>query len=349
MSPPAALTPPRAAASPPAALTPPPPKCSGIHWVYRQADVVAVAAGKPPLPALEGGFPALAAENKAAWEEGAAPPPALDLAALRPEFLRPAANPFYQYAPGELSPYGHEGLLLLRSLAKQRGFDAAAYAADSAAAFAAYPAAGGRLNGLSKAFLAKYEAGERPPACGVPDNKEAHSLVRVPPLVAFGAARDVAEAAMRTHQDNDLAVACGLGFAAILERAVATGDALPALLEWAAASEAVPLEARACAAAAAAAASSGRDVRSLGLEFGLSCGLPGALTLALAIAGRHGDDYVAAQRANMLAGGDCASRAAVVGGLAAARAGAVPDAWLSRVALREELSTAADAVAALRR
>jgi ADP-ribosylglycohydrolase len=113
----------------------------------------------------------------------------------------------------------------------------------------------------------------------------------------------VAEAAMRTQQDNDLAVACGLGYAAILERAVATGDALPALLDWAAASETVPPEARACAAAAAAAAASSRDVRELGLEFGLSCGLPGALTLALTIVGRHGDDFVAAQRANMLAGG----------------------------------------------
>jgi ADP-ribosylglycohydrolase len=322
---------------------------SGIHWVYRQADVVAVAAGKPPLAPLEGGFPALGAENKAAWAEGAAPPAPLDLATLRPEFLSPPANPFYKYEPGELSPYGHEGLLLLRSLAKERRFDAAAYAADSAAALAAYPAAGGRLNGLSKAFLAKYEAGARPPACGVPDNSEAHSLVRVPSLVAMGAPRDVADAAMRTHQDNDLAVACGLGFAAILERAVATGAAVPALLDWAAASETVPPEARTCAAAAAAAAASGRDVRALALEFGMSCGLPGALSLALTIAGRHGDDYVAAQRANMLAGGDCASRAAVVGALAAARAGAVPDAWLSRVTLREELSAAADALVALQR
>ena len=322
---------------------------SGIHWVYRQADVVAVAAGKLPLAPLEGGFPALGAENKAAWAEGGAPPPPLDLAALRPEFLSPPANPFYQYPPGEQSPYGHEGLLLLRSLAKERRFDAAAYAADSAAAFAAYPAAGGRLNGLSKAFLAKYEAGARPPACGVPDNSEAHSLVRVPSLVAIGAPRDVAEAAMRTHQDNDLAVACGLGYASILERAVATGDSLPTLLDWAATSDAVPPEARACAAAATAAAASGRDVRALALEFGMSCGLPGALTLALTIAGRHGDDFVAAQRANMLAGGDCASRAAVVGGLAAARAGAVPDAWFLRVTLREEVSAAADALVALRR
>lgn len=154
---------------------------------------------------------------------------------------------------------------------------------------------------------------------------------------------------MRTHQDNALAVACGIGYAAILERAVATGEPLPALLDWAAGCEEVPAEARACAAQAKAAATSGRDVRALALDFGMSCALPGALTLALAVAARHGEDYVAAQRANMLAGGDCASRAAVVGALAAARAGAVPEAWLSRVTLRDELAAAADALVSLRR
>jgi ADP-ribosylglycohydrolase len=318
--------------------------------VYRQADVVAVAAGAPKLPALVGGFPALGAENAAAWAPGAAAPAALDLGALRPEFLHPVANPFYAYPLGELSPYGHEALLLFRSLVKERGFAAGAFAADSAAALKAYPAAGGRLNGLSKAFLTNYnEQGARPPACGVKDNSEGHSLVRVPPLVAAGADAAVIEEAIRTQQDNDLAVACGLAFAAILARGVATGDDVASLLTWAANAEAVPSTARAAVAAAAAAAAGARDVRALALDIGMSCGLPGALTLSLAIAARHGDDFVAAQRANMLAGGDCASRAAVVGALAAARAGGVPDAWLSRVTLKDELLSGADALLALRR
>ena len=322
--------------------------CSGIHWVYRQADVLAVAAGKPPLPALDGGFPALIADNGAPWAPGAAPPPALDLASLRPEFLQPVANPFYSYLPGELSPYGHEALLLLRSLVKEGRLDAAAYAADSAAVLAAYPAAGGRLNGLSKSFLTRYvDEGKRPPSCGVPDNSQGHSLVRTPVLVArFGAGSARVEEAMRVHQDNDTAVACGVAFARILERAVATGDAVPALLSWAAAADEVPAEARPAVAAAIAAA--GRDLRAVGNEFGLGCSLPGALTVALAVAAAHGDDFVAAQRANMLVGGDSASRAAVVGALAAARAAAVPDAWLDRVTLRDELRAAAAALDAAR-
>lgn len=308
---------------------------TGIHWVYRQADVVAVAAGRPKGEPLDGGFQAMLDENKAVLPK-AAP---LDLT-LTPEFLEPVANPFYQYKTGELSPYGHEALLLMRSLVKDGKLDAAAYAADSAAALTAYPAEGGRLNGLSKAFLAKWDEGKRLPECSVQDNAQGHSLVRAPALVArFGAASPEVEAAIRVHQDNDLAVACGVAFARILERAIATGDAVPALLAWAAEAKEVPAEARPAIVAAIAAA--GKDLRGVALEHGLGCNLPGGFTVGLAVAAAHGEDYVAAQRANLLVGGDSASRAAVVGALAAARAGAVPAAWLDRVALRDELVAAA--------
>ena len=87
-----------------------------IHWVYRQADALAVSRGEAKGAALEGGFAALAAENKAPWVAGLAPPPQLDYSALRPEFLAVNANPFYDYAAGEVSPYGHEALLLTRSV-----------------------------------------------------------------------------------------------------------------------------------------------------------------------------------------------------------------------------------------
>lgn len=302
--------------------------------MYRQADVVALAAGKPAAAALEGGFQAMIAEN------ANVPSAPLDLTSLSPEFLSPNANPFYSYAPGELSPYGHEALLLLRSLVKEGRLDADKYAADSAVALAAYPAAGGRLNGLSKSFLTRYmDEGLRPPKCGVADNAQGHSLVRVPTLVARFDADDAAlEAALRVHQDNDLAVACGVAFARILQRAVRTGDTVPALLAWAATGEAVPAAAR--PAVAAAIAAQGKDLRAVGNEHGLGCNLPGGFIVALAVAAAH-EEYVAAQRANMLVGGDCASRAAVVGALAAARAASVPAAWLDRVTLRDELADAA--------
>jgi hypothetical protein len=150
------------------------------------------------------------------------------------------------------------------------------------------------------------------------------------------------------HQVDDFAVACGLAFALILDRAVTTGDAVPALLAWAAAAEAVPAAARPHIAAAAAAAAAGTDARAVGVQYGLGCTMPGSFVVAMAIAAAHGDDFVAAQRANMLAGGDCAGRAAVVGALAAARAGSVPAAWLDRVALRDELRAGAAALVAHR-
>lgn len=83
--------------------------------MYRQADALAVSRGEAKGAALEGGFAALAAENKAPWAVGV-PPPQLDYSALRPEFLAVNANPFYDYAAGALSPYGHEALLLTRSV-----------------------------------------------------------------------------------------------------------------------------------------------------------------------------------------------------------------------------------------
>jgi ADP-ribosylglycohydrolase len=235
---------------------------------------------------------------------------------------------------------------------KEGGLDQAAYAADSAAALQAYPAVGGRLNSLSKAFLVNYEAGKRPPACADPECKEANSLVRVPPLVArFGASPEglrSVEAAIRVHMSNDLAIACALAFAVLLERAIQTGDAPAALLAWAATAPGVPESTKPFLAEASAAVAAGRDVREVGVSAGLSCGLPGSLTVALTIAATFPDDYVTANRANMVVGGDSASRAAVVGGLLAARAGGVPEEWLGRLSLRGELEESAAKLASAR-
>ena len=313
---------------------------TGIHWVYRQADVLALAQGQPKLAPLEGGFPALGAENKAAWEGGSTPP-VLALSALRPEFLVPNANPFYEYPVGQLSPYGHEALLLLRSLVKEGGLNEDVFARDSFASLTAYPGEGGRLNGLSKSFITAYEGGARPPACGDAANEQAHSLVRTPVLLSrFGASAEglaTLEAAIKVHQSNGLALACARAFALILQRVVQTGDAIPAALAWAAEAKEVPEVAR--PSIAAALASQGKDVRAVGNEHGLGCTLPGCFTVALVVAAQYGDDYVIANRANMMVGGDSASRAAVVGALAAARAGSVPREWVDKVALRAEIDS----------
>jgi len=174
----------------------------------------------------------------------------------------------------------------------------------------------------------------------------------VPPLVArFGASAQglqSVEAAIRVHMSNELAVACALAFAVLLERAIETGDAPAALLAWAATAPGVPESTKPYLAEAAAAAAAGRDVREVGVSAGLSCGLPGSLIVALAIAATYPDDYVIANRANMVVGGDSASRAAVVGGLLAARAGGVPEEWLSRVSLRGELEESAAKLASAR-
>ena len=316
--------------------------------MYRQADVLAVAQGKSMLPALDGGFAALGDENKAPWESPSTVPPPLQLGDLRPEFLSPPANPFYTYETGKLSPYGHEALLLMRSLVKEGKLDDVAYARDSFDAFTAYPGEGGRLNGLSKAFITAYEAGQRPPNCGDATNNQAHSLVRTPVLTArFGVSEEglaATEAAIKVHQSNALALACARAFAIILHRVASTGEPIPSVLAWAAEAKEIPEEAR--PGIAAALASKGKDLRALGNEQGLGCSLPGSWTVALAVAAQHGDDYVAANRANMMVGGDSASRSAVVSALLAARTGSVPREWLDKVTLHAELESGAAALIA---
>lgn len=58
--------------------------------------------------------------------------------------------------------------------------------------------------------------------------------------------------------------------------------------------------------------------RHIGCRFGLSCALPGALTIALAVALAHPGSFRSAVRANALVAGDNCSRALAVGALLAA-------------------------------
>ncbi|KAG1671083.1 hypothetical protein FOA52_000755 [Chlamydomonas sp. UWO 241] len=113
-------------------------------------------------------------------------------------------------------------------------------------------------------------------------------------------------------------------------------------------------------------AAAGGGLLQIGLANGLSCSLPGALAnavagaalaepLATAIGGGGGNDgqarFRAAIRANMLAGGDSAARAIVIGALLAAEGGidSIPPEWIARTSRYAEVATLAARVAARRR
>lgn len=240
--------------------------------------------------------------------------------------------------------------MLIRSLASEGRLAPAAYAASSAAAYSAYP---GRLNSLSKRFLERWAAGERWPSCGVAGDTQAHSLVRVPAVVARYAAVGAAELreqvadAVRVHQADQAAADYAGALALLLQRIVRGASAADAL-KWAAFApeDSCPMYDDNRKEVATALAEIDGDPRAVAARFGLSCSLPGPWLGGLAIVFANGGDFKRSVRANIWAGGDSCSRAAVVGSLAGAAAGTagLPADWIARVDDWAELEKAADKI-----
>lgn len=274
------------------------------------------------------------------------PTPQEELERLQPEFFDPPGNMFYTYKLGALSPYGEENAALVRSLAKAGSLRTDAFTADSAREFRAYS---GRLNSLSKTFLARLDAGEKEP--GVPGDTQAHSLVRVPAIVAryAGSAicRDAIGDAVRVHQTEQVATDYAQALGAILE-AVVLGAPLADALKWAAFSKDSPLYDGQRKEVSNALAEMGADPRAVTSKMGISCSLPGPFIGPLALCFSNGGDFVKSVRANIFGGGDNCSRAAVVGALCGAQGGmeALPKSWTDKVTGWAELEAAADKIVA---
>jgi len=307
-----------------------------LHWHYDRGQILRKLRGEAdgPLQAALG----LAFPDKTK----------LDLDTLAPEFFEPPSNMFYTYAQGTLSPYGAEAAGLVRSLALHGGLVPERYAEESAAEFRAYP---GRLNSISKTFLAQWDAGARWPSCGVEGDTQAHCLVRVPAVVARYAGkpdlRTQVTDAVRVHQPHFAAGDYALAYAALLERVV-LGAPLGEALKWAAFDKGNPLYDEQRKQAQDALADLGEDPRDTVSKYGLSCSLPGPWVGPLALVFSAQGDFQQAVRANIVAGGDSCSRAAVVGGLCGAAGGmaALPLAWRAKVTDWAELEAAADKIVA---
>ena len=279
-----------------------------------------------------------------------------------------ASAVFYTYANGTLSPYGAEAAGLVRSLAKHGKLLPEKYAEESAEEFKAYP---GRLNSISKTYLAqcvpavwvlqlacadatrfrRWDAGARWPSCGVAGDTQAHCLVRVPALVARYAGKPelrtaVADAVL-VHQTHPAPADYALAYAALLERVV-LGAPLADALKWAAFDKGNPLFDEQRKQAQDALADLDVDPRDIVSKYGISCSLPGPFVGPLAIVFSAGGNFETAVRANIVAGGDSCSRAAVVGGLCGAAGGmaALPAAWRAKVTDWKELEDCADKIIA---
>lgn len=307
-----------------------------LHWHYDIGQIKRKVTGQPDGP-LQAALGLLLPDNMP-----------LDLASLQAEFHSPSENMFYKYPVGQLSPYGAEAACLVRSLAAEGSLVPERYAEQSVQEYRAYS---GRLNSLSKRFLEQWDAGARWPTCGVAGDTQAHSLVRVPAIVARYAGseqcRDAVADAVRVHQAQQGPVDYAQALATLLERCI-LGAPVADALKWGAFNKdpANVLYDEQRKEIADALSDMDVDPRAIVKKYGISCALPGPFIGPLAMIFGARGDFVTAVRANIMAGGDNCSRAAVVGALCGANGGmaCLPESWRSKMADWKALEAAADKI-----
>ncbi|MEO1091446.1 MAG: ADP-ribosylglycohydrolase family protein [Pseudomonadota bacterium] len=174
------------------------------------------------------------------------------------------------------------------------------------------------------------------------DDEQTVTLSRLAPVVVVHA-RDHelgqrVEAVVRVCQNNDRAVAHAQVHASIL-RLLLEGEPLPAAVEAAVATAPAPFAAEVAERRSDALAMLGLPAIHATGEVGRSCYLPNTFPAMLHVALRHQDTLPTALLETARAGGDSASRAAVVGSWLGAALGdeEIPEAWWQRLSARERL------------
>ncbi|GFR43427.1 hypothetical protein Agub_g4508, partial [Astrephomene gubernaculifera] len=282
-----------------------------------------------------------------------------------PEFFPEPSCPFYKHPFGSLSPYGHELVPLLQSMAENGGeLDAEKYS-EALYHYFTHTQPEAYRNKSVRSVVAAWEEGRRGTQCGDEADFQANCFAKACILVARYAGqpqlRERVEAAVRVQQNNDQAVAYGFAGALILEKVV-LGHSVSEALEWAAAEGVLPGDASALVGRALG--SRNAPLKELTYEpapymaemvskhmalrdslppfslavwcNGPACGNPAAFTnvaMAAAHFGSSSNSYVEGVRANMVAGGDNCSRSLLIGALLAAEGGlsCLPPDWSSQV------------------
>ncbi|KAL4424390.1 hypothetical protein ABPG77_005633 [Micractinium sp. CCAP 211/92] len=263
--------------------------------------------------------------------------------AAEPEFFPQPSCPFYDYALGRLSPYGDEAYALLQYAAAHPDVDGPGLTEHLVSFFKAYD---GRLNGTAKKLVESWEGGARFPDAAAEDT-QAHAIVKVPVLVArYGGTPQLAErveAAVRSQQNSDVAVAMGQAAAAILERVVVQGSSVGEAIAWGMQPGNVPEAVREQVAPFLGDTTPSLHSMVHEITKAPSCTLPGALTNALYCAATS-SGYVDNTRRNIVVGGDNCSRVLFGGALwaAAEGEGVLPEAWKQQVPLYPELERLVD-------
>ena len=251
-----------------------------------------------------------------------------------PEFFSPPSCPFYTYTQGEQSPWGAEALELIRYVGKTTDFDGRVYSAFSFKSINAYT---GRLNGCFKTFRDNYVNGNEWDTCADPADTQAHSMVKVPTLVArYYSLEDEAFVVkmmsyFTVHQGNPMAPEFGVASSLILKRIV-LGDGIPDAVKWTLASSHVADHVKeALTKVELKVQESPRpSLTAVAAEWGQHCGNPAVFMVSIYCI-LTSSNYTDAIRTNIRAGGDNCSRAHMIGACMAASTSddtnSIPQEW----------------------
>eukprot|EP00123_Amoebidium_parasiticum_P013351 comp21908_c0_seq1/m.31454 comp21908_c0_seq1/g.31454 ORF comp21908_c0_seq1/g.31454 comp21908_c0_seq1/m.31454 type:complete len:340 (-) comp21908_c0_seq1:351-1370(-) len=272
-----------------------------------------------------------------------------------PEFFSPPSCPFYNnsdfpghYLTGQPSPYGEHGRFMVDYLAQKGSLDADSYASDLRDWLRAYT---GRVDHASKLFIENYDKGLRYPDVGADDN-QANSFPRIAAVTAlYGGTSELAsktEIFARTHQKDNLLVDITHTLTHILEK-VASGASIRDAI-GSAKTVAAPAVATAIERAEGGTEQStraflveyGKEIKPEFPAMGTSCANPGAFMGVIHVL-LTANSYEEGVRQNILAGGDNASRAHMIGAVLGAVHG-VPSEWLARTQDIEAIQKGADAI-----
>ncbi len=255
------------------------------------------------------------------------------------EFTAPRPGSFHAgKAKGELTHYGDQTLVLLESLAAQKGFDLSDFAERWQAMLTAYA---GYRDVATTTTLANFADGWGPGDAGSQSDDLAGAARVAPVVYAYaGDLEHLAEAARSqarlTH--NNAGVMAASELLAVTAKFVLDRSEPQAALSRAAerpgAAKVRPLVAQGLAAA-------GTDSRTAILGFGQSCHLEAALPSVVQLICRHPGDLAEALIQSVMAGGDSAARNMCVGLVLGAHLGlaAIPESWLNALVARERIET----------
>ncbi|XP_077986655.1 crystallin J1A-like [Glandiceps talaboti] len=271
-----------------------------------------------------------------------------------PEFREPSAAFFYTIPVGRTSAYGDQAVVLLESLVASNGVNLEDYAERMYKFFgpkSEYETEGNLNSGrklpitgpwrplIMKKFIPKYE--EKQPVLGSESQIDMHAVAVVPPLVAKYAGqpdlldkvKSVIEVTM-LHEEN---IAIGLAAARLLEDYILNGpsdNAIKKLIDALKKEDrklASPKDAEIVENLEQVFKITEKSNTEAAVHFGKSCNLPDAFQTSIhAILTQP--DYTSGVRATILAGGDNASRAGMIGACMAAQGGldSIRDEWKAK-------------------